>query len=85
VSRSVITQAANLFVQYGFRAAVTGTTMTISFAKPFAQTPTVVATADTVGGQSVTVSYISPNEFVVNIPNLSGNVAINWIAIGPAN
>lgn len=53
--------------------------------KPFTSEPPVVATADTVGGQSITVAYIGTTGFTAYLPNTGGNVAINWIAIGPGN
>jgi len=72
----------NLLLQWGVRTAVAGNTTGIVFPEPFSATPTVVATADTIAGQNVTVSYINGSQFTGDIPFIDGNVAINWIAVG---
>lgn len=79
----LIAPDGNLRVQYALRAAVSGTSTTIIFSEPFASPPVVVATADTVSDQNLTVSFINETQFTVSIPNTGGNVSINWIAIGP--
>jgi hypothetical protein len=73
---------SNLLIQSGTRTPVTGTSTVIVFPKPFSVRPTVIAVADTIGGQNVTVSYTTTDQFRVDIPDTGGNIAINWIAVG---
>jgi hypothetical protein len=44
-----------------------------------------VAVPDSLGGQWINVHSINTTGFSIMIPNTGGNIAINWIAIGPAN
>jgi len=81
----VVAEGANLLVQYAHRAPITGTGATIVFPRPFAARPSVVATADTNGGQNVTVRNINETQFEVLVSGTDGNLAINWIALGPAD
>ena len=73
---------SNLLIQSGTRTPVTGNSTVIVFPKPFSARPTVIAVADTIGGQNVTVSYVTTDQFRVDIPDTGGNIAINWIAVG---
>jgi len=78
----VTSLGSNLLIQWGYRSTVEGNTTTITFPEPFADVPTVVATADTVGGQNVSVRNINASKFDVSVPDTGGNLAINWIAVG---
>ena len=80
-----VAEGGNVLIQYAKRHPATSNTTTIVFPQPFAGTPTVVAIADTNGAQNVTVRGISSTQFTVDVPGTSGNLAINWIAIGPAS
>ena len=73
-----------MLVQYQHRQEITGLTTAITFPRPFADQPSVVATADTAGGQNVTVRDITTTGFNLVVSQMGGNIAVNWIAVGPS-
>lgn len=81
----VSTNGGNLLIQHAYRTPVSGTNFLITFPRPYAGIPTVVAVPESNGGQWINVHSISTTGFHIMIPNTGGSIAINWIAIGPVD